>query len=276
MLNLKFRKNILFFSGIILIIILFIFAIFAPYIANYNPSDIDIKSILSPPSPTHFLGTDELGRDVFSRLVYASRVSIKVAFLAISISVVIGVLLGSVSGIFGGAVDSFIMRFVDVMLCFPTFFLILAVIAYLEPSIFNVMLIIGATSWMGICRMVRAEILSLKNREFVLSSRISGASISRILFIHILPNVLPVVLVYATLGIGGAILTESSLSFLGLGVQPPNPSWGNMLMSGKDNIEFAWWLSVFPGCSIFVTIIAFNFIGEGLQDILNPKKLNES
>ena len=190
------------------------------------------------------------------------------------ISAIIGTILGAVAGFFQGFIDTIIMRFVDIMLCFPAFFLILAVIAYLEPSITNIMIIIGLTSWMGICRMVRAEILSLKTREFILSSIISGASVFRILFIHILPNILPVVLVYATLGIGGAILTESALSFLGLGVQPPTPSWGNMLMSGKDNIDIAWWLSVFPGLAIFVTIISFNFVGEGLQEILNPKRSN--
>ena len=266
------RKDILFYIGLIIVLLLFAVAIFAPYLAPYDPTMINVKNVLLPPSSKYFLGTDELGRDVLSRLIYASRISIKVGFIAVAISAVIGTILGVIAGLSGGIVDTIIMRLVDIMLCFPTFFLILAVIAYLEPSIVNIMIIIGVTGWMGICRMVRAEILSLKEREFILSAIISGASWLRITFVHILPNVLPIILVYATLGIGGAILTESALSFLGLGVQPPTASWGNMLMSGKDNIDIAWWLSLFPGLSIFITIISFNFVGEGLQELLNPKR----
>jgi peptide/nickel transport system permease protein len=266
------KKRLLFYTGLTIIILIISCAVFAPLIAPVDPTAINVDKILSPPDKVNILGTDDLGRDVFSRLVYASRISIKVGFVAVGISALIGTILGSVAGFFGGITDMLIMRLVDIMLCFPAFFLILAVIAYLEPSIVNIMLIIGATSWMGICRMVRAEILSLKTREFVLSAKVSGASPVRILFIHILPNVLPVILVYATLGIGGAILTESALSFIGLGVQPPVSSWGNMLMAGKDNIDIAWWLSFFPGAAIFITIIAFNFVGEGLQDMLNPKE----
>ena len=266
------RKQFLFFFGLTIILLLILSALFSDKIAPIDPTYINVNKILAPPDKVNILGTDELGRDVFSRLIYASRISIKVGFIAVGISALIGTLLGALSGFFGGWTDIVIMRLVDIMLCFPSFFLILAVIAYLEPSIVNIMLIIGATSWMGICRMVRAEILSLKTREFVLSAKISGASTGRILFIHILPNVLPVILVYATLGIGGAILTESALSFIGLGVQPPTPSWGNMLMSGKDNIDIAWWLSLYPGAAIFLTIISFNFVGEGLQDMLNPKE----
>ncbi len=270
------KKRILFFLGLIVIILLSICALFSHKIAPIDPTMINVKNILTPPDKVHLLGTDDLGRDVFSRLIYGTKISIKVGFVAVGISALIGTVLGALAGFLGGLIDAAIMRLVDIMLCFPSFFLILAVIAYLEPSIVNIMLIIGVTSWMGICRMVRAEILSLKKREFVLSAIVSGASIFRVLFIHILPNVLPVILVYATLGIGGAILTESALSFIGLGVQPPVPSWGNMLMSGKDNIDIAWWLSVFPGLAIFITIIAFNFVGEGLQDMLNPKEKGNS
>ena len=266
------KKDILFYIGLSIVLLLFVMAVFAPYLAPYDPTMINVKNVLLPPSSKHLLGTDELGRDVLSRLIYASRISIKVGFIAVGISAVIGTILGAVAGLSGGMIDTIIMRLVDIMLCFPTFFLILAVIAYLEPSIVNIMIIIGVTGWMGVCRMVRAEILSLKEREFILSAIISGASWLRIIFVHILPNVLPIILVYATLGIGGAILTESALSFLGLGVQPPTASWGNMLMSGKDNIDIAWWLSLFPGLSIFITIMSFNFVGEGLQELLNPKK----
>ncbi len=265
------KQNVLFYPGIAIILLLILSAIFAHKLAPYDPAYINVKDVLLPPSKAHLLGTDELGRDVLSRLIYGSRISIKVGFIAVGISAIIGTILGAIAGYFEGIADTLIMRFVDIMLCFPTFFLILAVIAYLQPSIVNIMIIIGVTSWMGICRMVRAEILSLKSREFVLAATISGASNLRILIVHILPNVLPIILVYATLGIGGAILTESALSFLGLGVQPPTASWGNMLMSGKDNIDIAWWLSLFPGLAIFITILAFNFVGEGLQNILNPK-----
>ncbi len=265
-------KNILFWIGLIIVGGLIIVAIFAPYLAPFDPTFINDKKVLMPPDSINYFGTDELGRDVLSRLIYGSRISIEVGIIAVGISTIIGTILGAISGYFGGIIDSIIMRFVDIMLCFPAFFLILAVIAYLEPSIANIMIIIGLTSWMGICRIVRAEFLSLKTRDFVIAAKINGASNLRIIFIHILPNVLPSILVYATLGVAGAILTESALSFLGLGVQPPTPSWGNMLTSGKDNIEIAWWLSVFPGLAIFITVMGFNFLGEGLQNILNPKR----
>jgi peptide/nickel transport system permease protein len=163
------------------------------------------------------------------------------------------------------------MRLVDIMLCFPTFFLILAVIAMLEPSIWYIMIVIGLTGWMGVARLVRAEVLSLRERDFILAARGLGATDLRIIFRHILPNALAPVLVAATLGVAGAILTESALSFLGIGVQPPTPSWGNMLTAGKDYLEFAWWLSLFPGLAILVTVIAYNLVGEGLRDALDPK-----
>jgi peptide/nickel transport system permease protein len=185
--------------------------------------------------------------------------------------VVIGTVLGLVSGFYGGMVDTITMRFVDIMLCFPTFFLILAVIAFLEPSIWYIMAIIGLTGWMGVARLVRAEVLSLRERDFVLAARALGASDVRILFRHVLPNAVSPVLVSATLGVAGAILTESALSFLGIGVQPPTPSWGNILTSGKDYIEFAWWLSLFPGGAILVTVLAYNLLGEGIRDALDPR-----
>ena len=266
------NKDILFWIGLVMVLGLIIIAIFAPYIAPFDPTYINDKKVLMPPDSANWFGTDDLGRDVLSRLIYGSRISIEVGIIAIGISTLIGTFFGAISGYFGGIIDTIIMRFVDIMLCFPAFFLILAVIAYLEPSIINIMIVIGLTSWMGICRIVRAEFLSLKTRDFVMAAKVNGASTLRIIFIHILPNVLPSILVYATLGVAGAILTESALSFLGLGVQPPTPSWGNMLTSGKDNIEIAWWLSVFPGLAIFITVIGFNFLGEGLQNILNPKR----
>ena len=267
----KKNKNFLFIIGLIIVATMSIIALLAPYIAPYDPTSLNVDAILQPPSPEHLLGTDSLGRDVFSRLVYGARVSLWVGFLAVGISACIGIVLGLVAGYFGGIIDEIIMRFVDIMLCFPSFFLILAVIAFLEPNLTNIMIVIGLTSWMGVARLVRAETLSLRTREFVLAAKLSGASLTRILFIHILPNGLAPVLVSATLGIASAILTESALSFLGLGVQPPTPSWGNMLMEGKNVLEIAPWLSIFPGLCILITVLGYNLLGETLRDILDPR-----
>ena len=247
-------------------------AVFAPFISPHSPSAMDLDAILAPPSATHWLGTDGLGRDIFTRLLYGGRVSLWVGFVAVGISVSIGATLGLIAGYFRGLVDECIMRLVDIMLCFPSFFLILAVIAFLEPSLFNIMVVIGLTSWMGVARLVRAETLTLRERDYVAAARLSGASLSRILFIHILPNALPPILVSATLGVAGAILVESSLSFLGLGVQPPTPSWGNMLLEGKESLEISPWLSVFPGLAILFTVLGYNLLGESLRDFMDPHK----
>jgi len=267
----RFRKNKLALGGGILVLFLFIIAFLAPLISPHDPGDINVKNILLSPGKTHPLGTDELGRDILSRMIWASRISLKVGFVAMGIAVLIGIILGSLAGYYGGKIDNLIMRFVDIMLCFPTFFLILAVIAILEPSITNIMVVIGITSWPGVARLLRAEFLSLKEREFVAAARALGASDRRIIFRHILPNALAPVVVAATLGVAGAILTESALSFLGIGVQPPTPSWGNILTSGKAYIDFAWWLSLFPGIAILVTVLGYTLLGEGLKDALNPR-----
>ena len=250
---------------------LFAIAVFAPLISPYNYKNIDVQNILMPPSSTHFFGTDDLGRDVCSRMIWGARISLAVGFVSVGISTLIGITLGALAGYYGKFVDIIIMRFVDIMLCIPGFFLILAVIAFLGPNIFNIMIIIGLTSWMGVARLVRAEFLSLKEREFVLGAKASGASDFRIIFIHILPNALSPVFISAVLGVAAAVLLESSLSFLGLGIQPPTPSWGNILTEGKSNIEIAWWLSVFPGLAILITVLGYNLIGEGLRDALDPK-----
>lgn len=264
-------KNKLSLIGIIIIAILIFVAIFAPYIAPYDPIAQNVINRLQPPSAQHFLGTDELGRDVFSRLVYGARVSLAVGFVSVGISVLIGTILGLISGYYGGWIDNLIMRFVDIMLCFPSFFLILMVIAFLQPSIYNVMIVIGLTSWPSVTRLVRGQCLSLRNREFVQAAEVLGSTKFKILFSHLLPNTLGPVLVAATLGVGAAILTESALSFLGLGVQPPTPSWGNILTAGKDYINFAWWLSLFPGLAILITVLGYNLVGEGLRDKLDPR-----
>ncbi|MDD3313741.1 ABC transporter permease [Pseudodesulfovibrio sp.] len=246
-------------------------AVLAPFITPYDPNFINVDALLQPPSPAHILGTDALGRDVFARILFGGRVSLWVGFVAVGIATTIGLALGLVAGYFGRVVDEVIMRGVDVMLCFPSFFLILAVIAFLEPSLTNIMVVIGLTGWMGVARLVRAETLSIRERDYVLAARAAGAGPARILLRHILPNAVTPVLVSATLGVAGAILTESSLSFLGLGVQPPDASWGNMLMEGKDVLGIAWWLSVFPGLAILVTVLGYNLLGEALRDLLDPR-----
>lgn len=267
----RFIANRFAVAGAVIVFSLFIVSFLAPYITPYSPDDLDAYHVLLPPSTGHWLGTDELGRDVLTRIIYGSRISLKVGFVAVGIAAFIGTISGLLAGYFGGLMDQLLMRLVDIMLCFPTFFLILAVIAMLEPSIWYIMIVIGLTGWMGVARLVRAEVLSLRERDFILAARSIGASNSRIIFRHILPNALSPVLVAATLGVAGAILTESALSFLGIGVQPPVPSWGNMLTAGKDYLEFAWWLSLFPGVAILVTVIAYNLVGEGLRDALDPR-----
>jgi peptide/nickel transport system permease protein len=227
--------------------------------------------MLEQPSMRHLLGTDQLGRDVLSRMIYGARVSLAVGFVSVGIATVIGIALGSVAGYKGGAADASIMRLVDLMLVFPSFFLLLAVLAFLQPSIWTIMSVIGLTSWMRVARLVRAEFLTLKEREFVLSSHALGAKGVRIIWRHILPNAMAPVLVAMTLGIPHAILTESGLSFLGLGVQPPYATWGNILNEGKDAIEIAWWLSFYPGLAILVTVLAYNLFGEGIRDALDPR-----
>lgn len=257
--------------GLVLVGIMSISAIFAPFITSFDPHAQNMDDIFLSPSATHWFGTDGIGRDVFSRILYGGRVSLWVGFVSVGISVGIGLCLGLLAGYFRGIVDECIMRFVDIMLCFPSFFLILAVIAFLEPSILNIMIIIGLTSWMGVARLVRAEALSLRERDFIYAAKLCGASSTRILLRHILPNALAPVLVSATLGVAGAILLESSLSFLGIGAQQPLPSWGNILIDGKQALGVAWWLSLFPGLAILVTVLGYNLLGEGLRDIFDPR-----
>ena len=268
----EFLRNKFALFGLIIIAGLAVIAILAPFIAPYDPGFIDTSERLVAPSMRHLFGTDELGRDVFSRMVYGSRISLIIGFIAVGIAVLIGVIIGSVAGFYGGKVDATLMRFVDLMLCFPSFFLILAIIALLEPNIINVMAIIGLTSWMGVSRLIRAEILSIKEREYVEAARATGASDFRIIARHLIPNSIGPVLVSATLGIGAAILIESSLSFLGLGVQPPTPSWGNILTEGKSTLGVAWWLLLYPGLAILITVMGFNLLGEGLRELWNPRK----
>jgi peptide/nickel transport system permease protein len=267
----RFKRNPMAMAGAGVVAALFLISLLAPLIAPWEPNTINAWSVLSPPSWQHWFGTDELGRDVLSRIIYGARISLKVGFVAVGIAVSIGTVVGLVSGYYSGLVDTVMMRFVDIMLCFPAFFLILAVITIREPSIWNIMIVIGLTGWMGVSRLVRAETLSIREMDYIQAARCIGCSDARIIFRHILPNAISPVLVSASLGVGGAILTESALSFLGIGVLPPTPSWGNILTSGKDYIEFAWWLSLFPGLSILITVLAYNLLGEGIRDALDPR-----
>lgn len=258
--------------GFSIITLVFFLAIFAPWLAPFDPDAIDVKAILLAPSKTHWMGTDGLGRDVLSRMLYGGRISLLVGFVAVGISTAIGVVLGTLAGYYRGWVDTTIMRLVDVMLSIPSFFLILAVIAFLSPSIWNIMIVIGLTSWMGVTRLVRAECLSLSDRDFIQAARALGANDLRLMFGHLLPNSLTPVIVSAVLGVASAVLMESGLSFLGLGVQAPQASWGNILTDGKEYIQFAWWLSLFPGLAILLTVLGYNLLGEGLRDALDPRK----
>lgn len=259
--------------GATLILIMFAMAVFAPIVAPHDPfkTDLSADAKLQPPSRAHWLGTDDLGRDVASRMIYGARVSLTVGLVAVAIMMLIGVTLGAIAGYYGRWPDAVIMRVVEIMLCFPTIFLILMILAFLGPSIINVMVVIGLTSWAGLCRLVRAEFLSLKERDYVLAARALGASNWRIIFRHILPNATAPIFVSATLSVGAAILTESALSFLGLGVQIPTPSWGNVLTTGKYYIESAWWLTLFPGLAILITVLSYNMLGEGLRTLLDPR-----
>jgi len=264
-------RNRLALVGGVVVLLLAGLALLAPALAPWDPNKPDVKKILRPPSRAHLLGTDQLGRDVFSRMLYGSRVSLAVGFVSVGIAAAIGIVLGSVAGYNGGTVDGFVMRLVDLMLVFPRFFLLLAVLAFLTPSIWTIMAVIGLTGWMGVTRLVRAEFLSLKEREFVIWSQNVGATGFRVVWRHILPNALAPVLVAMTLGIPAAILTESGLSFLGIGVPPPHATWGNILNEGKETIEIGWWLSVYPGLAILITVLSYNLLGEGIRDALDPR-----
>jgi peptide/nickel transport system permease protein len=231
----------------------------------------NLNNTLADPSGEHWLGTDDKGRDVMSRMIWGGRVSLSVGIVAVSIYVTIGVIVGSLAGYFRGIWDLLISRVIEVVICFPSFFLILTVVAFVGPSIFNIMVVIGLIGWTGVAQLVRGEFLRLGEQEFILAGRALGFSPARIIFRHVLPNALAPVLVSATFGIAGAILTESGLSFLGLGITEPQPSWGGILSSGRNNIILAPWLIFYPGLAIFLTITAYNLMGEALRDAVDPR-----
>lgn len=267
----QFCKNRLALVGLCFVLLIFLVAFAAPVLTTHSPTAYDLDAVLLSPSNLHWMGTDEQGRDVFSRMIYGTRISLSVGFVAVALYVAIGILLGALAGYFGGWVDLVVSRAIEVMICFPTFFLILAVLAFVGPSLLNIMIVIGLTSWPGIARLMRGEFLKLRGQDFVLAERVLGASPWRIIFRHILPNGLAPVLVSATFGVASAILVESGLSFLGFGVQPPTPSWGEILSQSRDFMDIAWWLALFPGAAIFLTVTAYNLVGEGLRDAIDPR-----
>ncbi len=267
----RFRRNRLAMAGAVLMLVLYAVAIFAPQLAPYDPTVINLRNRMEPPSRQHPLGTDIYGRDVLSRMIYGSRISLSVGFVSVGISITIGTMVGAIAGYYGGLIDNVLMRMVDMVISIPVLFLIITVVSLISPSIYNIMLVIGLTSWPGVARLVRGQFLSLREQDFTEAARALGAGDNRIIFRHILPNAMGPIIVAATLGVAAAILVESTLSYLGLGVQPPTPSWGNMLYEGQAYIREAWWLSVFPGLAILVTVLSFNMLGDGLRDALDPR-----
>lgn len=267
----RFKRHKLAVASLIILLLLYLVAIFAPFLATHDYRAVKPTNRNSPPSKEHWFGTDDVGRDIYSRILHGARISLSVGFVAAGFAVLVGTTVGAVAGYFGGLVDDVLMRITEVFMAFPTFFLLITVVSILPRSIFNIMGVIGLTSWPGLARMVRAEFLSLREQDFSEAARAIGAGNWRIIFRHILPNAMAPIIVSATLRIGGAILSESGLSFLGLGVQEPFPSWGNILNRGRNFIRYAPWITIAPGIFIFVTVLCFNFIGDGLRDALDPR-----
>ena len=269
----RFLKNKLAMIGFIFLTLFFLIAIFAPILTTYARDSIDLMSIESHPSLKHLLGTDELGRDVFTRLLYGGRVSLGVAVSATVLQLFIGVTLGSISGFYGRWIDNAIMRLVDTVMCFPFFVIAITIAAVIGPSVWNIILIIGLLQWTGVARIVRAEILSLKQSEFIEAARAMGLSNFEIIFNHLLPNTLSPVIVNATLSVAQGILMEAGLSFLGLGVKQPQPSWGNILSAAQSMrvLQYEWWLWIPAGLLVFLSVLSINFVGDGLRDALDPK-----
>ena len=269
----RFTRHPLALIGFIAVTTLCVAALFAPWIAPHDPLLLDTKARFFAPfaRPGFLLGTDDLGRDTFSRLLYGGRISLTVGLVAMFTTVLTGALIGLASGYLGGIIDTLLMRFVDTMLCFPQIFLLLVIAAFVPPSLISIALIIGLTSWMEVARIVRAEILHLKEQDFIAAARALGASAARIMFRELLPNIVAPLLVAATLRVASAVLAESYISYLGYGVQPPLASWGNMLTNAQGYFDTVPWLAVLPGAMITITVMGFNFLGDGLRDALDPR-----
>lgn len=271
----RFTANRLAVAALYVILFLYLVALLAPLLAGYDASAIDdvMATRYQSPSFQHPFGTDDFGRDLFSRAVYGARVSLSIGLLAMFVAVSFGTLYGAIAGYFGGAIDNMLMRLVDVIIAFPTFFLMLTLVGIFEANIVFLVLILGLTSWTGTARFVRGEILSLKGREFIEGARSIGLPAHLIIARHLIPNALAPVLVSAALMVGGMIGAEAGLSFIGIGIRPPTPSWGNMISAGQDALLVAWWIAFFPGCLLALTIISFSLLSDGLRDALDPKTL---
>jgi peptide/nickel transport system permease protein len=269
----RFMRHKLAMTGLIVFLVITLMAVFAPVVTQYDPNQIDLRARSQGPSLDHWLGTDRTGRDVYTRTVYAGRISLLVGVLAVAISVALALILGSCAGFFGGLTDTIIMRFTDVMMTFPPVVIFVAVAAAAGPGLRNTILVIGLLFWMIPCRLVRAKILSVRETEYITAARSIGVPTGRIVRVHAIPNVLDVIIVYATLGIANAILLEAGLSFLGVGIQPPTSSWGNMLNVARNinTLESEPWLWIPPGIAIVLTVLAVNLVGDGLRDALDPR-----
>ncbi|MFQ5889655.1 MAG: ABC transporter permease [Gemmatimonadota bacterium] len=271
----RFSANGLAVAAAYVIVSFYLVALLAPILAPYDPTAIEnvLDTRYLSPSPAHLFGTDEFGRDLFSRAVYGARVSLAVGLLAVLIAVSFGTVYGAVAGYVGGVVDNLLMRLVDVIIAFPTFFLMLMLVGVFEANVVFLVLILGFTSWTGTARFIRGEILSLKERDFIESARVIGLPSHLIIMRHLIPNAMAPVLVSAALMVGGMIAAEAGLSFLGIGIRPPTPSWGNMISAGQDALLVAWWVALFPGLLLAATILCFNLLADGLRDALDPKTL---
>ncbi len=268
-----FRRNELAMIGLGMIFVLYLVALLAPFLAPYDPirqENITQTAFLQP-SLAHWFGTDRFGRDVFSRVLYGARISLAIGFIAVAISVTLGTFIGAIAGYFGAKTDAVLMRFTDMVLAFPRLVLLIMIVALFTPSLELIIGVLGLTQWPGTTRIVRGEVLSLREREFIQAARALGMGRLRIILRHLIPNVLAPVIVTATLGIGNTIVLEAGLSFLGLGVQPPTPSWGNMVADGRQTLINAWWVATMPGLAIVFTVLAFNLVGDGLRDALDPR-----
>ena len=266
----RFRRSRLALSALGYVVVVAAIAVLAPLLTS-DPNDVDLASRLQPPEHAHRMGTDDLGRDVLARVVHGARVSLAVGLAATAIALIIGSLLGALAGYYGGAADWIVSRLIEIVLCFPFLLLVLAIVALFRPSFLTILIALGLTSWTTEARFVRGEFLRIREMEFAQAARASGARDARIIFRHLLPNALGPVLVSASFGVASAILIESALSFLGLGVPPPTPSWGSILSAAQQHIEYAWWLALFPGVAIFLTVAAFNIIGDRFRDALDPR-----
>ena len=267
----RLLRNFAFTFGLVLTVLLVGVALAAPLLAPYDANVQDTARRLEPPSHQHLLGMDDLGRDVLSRIIYGARVSLRVGFSVVFLASLVGITLGAISGYFGGIIDTLVMRLTDILLAFPGILLAIAMVAVLGPNLNNVIIALATIGWVGYARLVRGQVLKVREMEYVTAAKALGARSPRVILLHVLPNVINPVIVMATLGLAGAILSEAALSFLGLGVQPPTPSWGAMLTSGRRYLGLANHLAIFPGAAIMLAVMGLNFLGDGLIDALDPK-----